>query len=93
MSPDVPDQISIGFTFIDCAHWGGSVNRELKTLMLDHAFKTFDEVWFHIDPSNVRSQRATAKFGAECIADRTLDLAGDPAEWKCWRLTRETWCS
>lgn len=93
VSPDAPDTISIGFTFLSKAYWGGSTNRELKSLMLNHAFKIFDEVWFHIDPTNIRSQKATAKLGAECIADRELNLAGNPAEWKCWRLKKEDWYS
>lgn len=91
VSPDVPDMISIGFTFIDSDYWGGKINREIKSLMLEHAFKSFDEVWFHIDPTNIRSQKATAKLGAECIADRQLNLAGNPADWKCWRLRKEDW--
>ncbi|MDJ0612603.1 MAG: GNAT family N-acetyltransferase [Rhizobiaceae bacterium] len=93
VSPDVPDMISIGFTFLDKQYWGGATNREMKRLMLEHAFKSFDEVWFHIDPSNIRSQKATAKLGAECIANRELNLAGNPAEWKCWRLKKEDWNS
>lgn len=91
VSPDVPDTISIGFTFLNSGYWGGETNRELKALMLGHAFQSFDEVWFHIDPTNIRSQRATAKLGAECIADRELDLAGNPAQWKCWRLKKKDW--
>lgn len=91
VAPDVPDMISIGFTFINHAYWGGKTNRHLKSLMLAHAFKTFDEVWFHIDPTNIRSQKATAKLGAECIADRELNLAGNPAQWKCWRLRKQDW--
>ncbi|MCB8820483.1 GNAT family N-acetyltransferase [Microvirga rosea] len=91
VAPDQPDGISIGFTFLHHAYWGGGANYELKRLMLEHAFKTYPEVWFHIAPSNVRSQKATAKLGAEHAYDATLNLAGSPAPWLCFRLTKEAW--
>lgn len=91
VSPDQPDGMSIGFTFLNNAYWGGDTNRELKRLMLGHAFERYPAVWFHIDPSNVRSQKATAKLGAKHVYDATLDLAGMPASWMCFRLDREDW--
>ena len=91
VAPDEPDAISIGFTFLARAWWGGAANFELKRLMLDHAFRSFPEVWFHIAPTNIRSQKATAKLGAEYVRTATLDLAGTPAEWMCYRLTRAAW--
>ena len=54
---EYPDQLSIGFTFIHCDYWGGDTNRAIKKLMLGHAFDTADAVWFHIDPTNIRSQK------------------------------------
>lgn len=91
VAPDTPDCVSIGFTFLDRAHWGGSTNFELKRLMLDHAFRSVSVVWFHIDPTNVRSQKATAKLGAVHAYDATLDLSGTPAEWMCFRLGKADW--
>jgi RimJ/RimL family protein N-acetyltransferase len=90
-APDQPDSMSIGFTFLHHAYWGGGVNFELKRLMLDHAFKTFPEVWFHIGPDNVRSQKATAKLGAEHVYDATLNLSGSPAPGMCFRLSKDAW--
>ena len=89
--PDRPEGIAIGFTFLNNAYWGGDTNRALKRLMLAHAFATVPEVWFHIAPTNIRSQRATAKLGAEHAYDATLDLSGTPAPWMCFRLTRDAW--
>lgn len=89
--PDQPDGIGIGFTFLNHRYWGGSVNRELKRLMLDHAFSQASTVWFHIAATNIRSQKATAKFGAVHAYDRSLDLSGAPAEWRCFRLDRDVW--
>ena len=91
VSPDQPDSISIGFTFLHHSYWGGATNFELKRLMLGHAFQYFAEVWFHIAPSNVRSQKATAKLGAEHVGDAVLDLSGGATLWMCFRLTRDTW--
>ncbi|WP_131113977.1 GNAT family N-acetyltransferase [Lichenihabitans psoromatis] len=89
--PDHPDGIAIGFTFLDIRYWGGNTNLMLKRLMLGHAFATFDAVWFHIDPTNIRSQKATAKFGARHIYDADLDLSGKVARWMCFRLARSEW--
>ncbi|RIY02055.1 N-acetyltransferase [Aureimonas flava] len=89
--PDRPEAIAIGFTFLDRAYWGGAANFELKSLMLAHAFAWFDEVWFHIAPGNIRSQKATGKLGAVHAHDARLDLAGQPADWQCFRLTPEAW--
>lgn len=38
-------------------------------------------VWFHIDPSNIRSRKATAKLGAKHVYDAALNLSGNPASW------------
>ena len=45
-------------------------HREMKDLMLQHAFRWVGHVAFIIDPANVRSQRAASKIGATRIADR-----------------------
>jgi len=63
-SDDAPGDICIGFTFLTRAHWGGLSNGRMKALMLAHAFKRFDAVWFHIGADNLRSQKATMKLGA-----------------------------
>ncbi|QRY77967.1 GNAT family N-acetyltransferase [Pseudomonas sp. PDNC002] len=89
--PDQPDDIGIGFTFINHRYWGGATNRELKTLMLGHAFQCFERVWFHIAPSNIRSQKGTAKLGAELAYEADLDLSGTPARWLCYQLPHERW--
>ena len=90
-----PDEaaLSIGFTFLTRDHWGGATNRAIKALMLAHAFAHADRVWFHIGPSNLRSQMATAKLGARHIEDAEIDLGTGPAMWKCFRLTEADWLS
>jgi len=91
VAPDQPQAVSIGFTFLNNAYWGGITNFEIKRLMLDHAFRSVDDVWFHIDPTNIRSQKATAKLGAVHAYDAVLDISGLPVKWMCFRLTRDAW--
>jgi RimJ/RimL family protein N-acetyltransferase len=57
-------EVAIGYTFLARDHWGGTTNREMKELMLKHAFRWADVVWLHIGMENVRSQRAAEKIGA-----------------------------
>ena len=57
-------EVEIGWTFLARSHWGGLYNREMKRLMLAHAFQYVKTVIFLVGPKNVRSQRALAKIGA-----------------------------
>jgi N-acetyltransferase len=56
-------EIEIGWTFLARAYWGGVYNREMKELMLRHAFRFVDSVVFFVGPNNRRSQRALEKIG------------------------------
>jgi RimJ/RimL family protein N-acetyltransferase len=56
-------EIEIGWTFLARRYWGGHHNRELKQLMLDHAFKFVESVVFYVGQDNIRSQKATEKVG------------------------------
>jgi RimJ/RimL family protein N-acetyltransferase len=47
--------VVVGYTFLARAHWGGATNRELKRLMLAHAFRSACAVDFHVGPGNARS--------------------------------------
>ena len=64
-------EIEIGWTFLARSHWGGTYNRELKDLMLRHAFQFVDRVLFVVGPQNLRSQKALEKIGAVRAASRT----------------------
>jgi RimJ/RimL family protein N-acetyltransferase len=57
-------EIEIGWTFLARAYWGGTYNREMKRLMLQHAFRFVNTVLFLVGPQNLRSQRALQKIGA-----------------------------
>jgi len=57
-------EIEIGWSFLARSHWGGLYNREMKQLMLRHAFQFVNSVIFLVGHQNFRSQRALAKIGA-----------------------------
>ncbi len=90
-TPDVEDSISIGFTFVTRAYWGGTTNRAMKTMMLDHAFKSYGDVWLHIGVDNLRSQNATLKLGATFMYDKEVDLGRAKSVNKCYRITKDAW--
>ena len=56
-------EVEIGWTFLVRSHWGGKTNREVKRLMLDHAFTFVDTVIFWVGEHNWRSQGAMTKIG------------------------------
>ncbi len=57
-------EIEIGWTFLARKYWGGRYNREMKKLLLTHAFKFVERVVFLVGEHNVRSQKAVEKIGA-----------------------------
>lgn len=75
--PEVKSGIAIGYTFLARHCWGTTYNRALKTMMLDHAFKFVDTVYFHIGEVNVRSQKAIEKLGAEKIGEKEMEYYGE----------------
>lgn len=82
-------EVEIGWTFLARAYWGGLYNREMKRLMLRHAFRFVDSVVFLVGPRNLRSQRAVEKIGGVRVGMRT-DATG--RESVVFRLKPEHWC-
>jgi RimJ/RimL family protein N-acetyltransferase len=70
-------EVEIGWTFLARSHWGGRYNRELKRLMLDHAFRFVEHVVFRIGPRNLRSRRAMEKIGGVEIGVRPDSRGGE----------------
>lgn len=66
----IEKRICIGYTFIARKYWGGPVNRELKFLLLRHAFDFVNTVHFEIGEINLRSRMAIEKIGAELVRIR-----------------------
>jgi N-acetyltransferase len=63
-------EIEIGYTFLARAYWGGATNREMKDLMLGHAFRFVRHVVFLVGPDNIRSQKAMEKIGGVRVEPR-----------------------
>jgi RimJ/RimL family protein N-acetyltransferase len=80
-------EIEIGFTFLARSHWGGIHNRELKKLMLEHAFRFVRSVLFLVGPQNLRSQKAVEKIGGVRVGS-TINEKG--RESVVFRITTET---
>jgi RimJ/RimL family protein N-acetyltransferase len=60
-------EVEIGWTFLEREFWGGTYNRELKSLMIEHAFRFVDRVLFVVGEHNLRSQKALEKIGARFL--------------------------
>ena len=56
-------EVEIGWTFLVRRCWGGAWNRQVKRLMLDHAFHHVDTAIFHVGEANLRSRGAMLKIG------------------------------
>ena len=67
-------EIEIGWTFLERAYWGGDYNREMKALLLDHAFTFVTRVLFNVGVTNYRSQRAMEKIGGVRAGTRVNTL-------------------
>lgn len=62
-------EVEIGWTFLERAFWGGRYNGELKRLMVRHAFNFVRRVVFVVGKSNLRSQKALQKIGAQFLRE------------------------
>jgi RimJ/RimL family protein N-acetyltransferase len=71
-------EVEIGWTFLGRSYWGGAYNGELKSLMLNHAFRFVRDVILLVGTANIRSQRAAEKIGAVCTGTRP-DAGGNPS--------------
>ena len=71
-------EIEIGWTFLARSHWGGTYNREMKRLMVDHAFRFVNRVIFLVGRNNLRSQRAMEKIGGINLGVRPDPQRGEP---------------
>ena len=69
---EAKSEVEIGWTFLERTFWGGTYNRELKSLMLDHAFRFVDRVLFMVGENNIRSQKALVKIGAKFLKKAQL---------------------
>ena len=84
-------EFEIGWTFLARAYWGGRYNREMKRLMLEHAFTAVDRVIFVVGVDNIRSQRAMLKIGGVLTERRRAMLHGQPVESLVFAIRTSDW--
>lgn len=82
-------EVAIGYTFLARRYWGGAYNRDLKRLMLRHAFGFADAVWFHVGLRNVRSQEAMRRIGATRVREVPADPAWGGQDMVHFRIRRD----
>jgi len=87
---ETKSEIEIGWTFLARSHWGGRHNREMKRLMLAHAFRFVGRVVFRVGADNVISRKAMAKIGGRLIGEPWIEeRVGRPVEHVLFEITRE----
>lgn len=87
---EASNEVEIGFTFLERQFWGGTYNRELKILMLRHAFRFVRRVLFVVGAKNARSQKALEKIGARFLRRAELPAADGTLSMNLiFALTRE----
>ena len=86
------NSIAIGYTFLATAYWGGYINRKVKALMIDHAFKFVDTIIFHVREHNYRSQGALTKIGAVKMSEYPAPADSSSVQFE-YALTKERWQS
>jgi RimJ/RimL family protein N-acetyltransferase len=82
-------EVEIGWTFLARKYWGGRYNREMKQLMLTHAFKFVENVVFYVGENNLRSQKATERIGAIRDGTRKKAYGNRPASLNVRYLIRK----
>ncbi len=81
-------ELAIGYTFISRVYWGGTTNKELKQLMLTHAFQFVESVVFHVGRDNLRSRRALEKIGAQFELETMRAINGVMHPYCNYRMTK-----
>lgn len=81
--------VEIGWTFLKRNYWGGSYNREVKQLMINHALKYFRKVVFYVNKKNTRSQKALEKIGAIRTFEYGLSWVIDQQDGLTYLISKE----
>lgn len=86
------DSILIGYTFYAVSCWGKGINPIVKALMLDYIFQFVSTVQFHIGATNLRSQIAIGRLGAEKVSEEDIAYFGEAPKLNfIYEITRERW--
>jgi N-acetyltransferase len=79
-------EVAIGYTFLARSVWGGTVNREVKKLMIRHAARWADRIWFHVAKGNLRSRSAMEKIGAIAVREGLRPVNGVEVPFIYYRI-------
>jgi N-acetyltransferase len=86
------NHILIGYTFYATSCWGKGINLMVKKLMLDYIFQFVPKVQFHIGATNLRSQIAISRLGAEKIDEEEIAYFGEPSKLNfIYEITKDNW--
>lgn len=86
--------VEIGWTYLARSHWGGATNREMKRLMLTHAFRYVARVEFRVGESNLRSWRAMEKIGGRLTGrSEMVETPTIPMRHVVYEITRESFAA
>ncbi|MEO6681743.1 MAG: GNAT family N-acetyltransferase [Ginsengibacter sp.] len=86
--------IEIGYTFFSRENWGKNMNRNLKTVMLNHAFTFVDKVIFHIGAQNLRSQKSIEKLNARKTGEKIVEYFGESPKLNfVYEIDKKDWIS
>lgn len=84
--------VEIGFTFLTRPYWGGTINFELKSLMLNHAFNSVDTAFFVVGQNNLRSRKAMSKIGGhEILNENKKSVTGNLNQSIVFEMQKSDW--
>jgi len=84
--------VFIGYTFYAASCWGKGINKSVKAMMLDYIFQFVPEVYFHIGATNIRSQIAIGRIGAEKISEQEVTYFGESTKLNfVYKISKENW--
>lgn len=84
-------EVAIGYTFLAREFWGGYANRDMKQLMIAHAARWAERIWFHVGKHNLRSRRAMEKIGAMAAFEGLRPQNGEMIEFVYYRVDVAGW--
>ena len=84
-------EIAVGYTFLARRFWGGEFNREMKKLVIEHALRQVEVVWFHVAVMNMRSRRAMEKQGAVLSHHGPRPQNGVMVDFCYYRIDHASW--
>jgi RimJ/RimL family protein N-acetyltransferase len=94
VDPEHPDEIEIGWSFLERRLWGHGYNAEFKRLMLAHALAHFESVIFQVGEDNVISRKAMENIGGMLTGrSRDIERSGAMVHHVIYAITRESFAN